>query len=610
MEFCIPKTIKDITSKKLELYEKWAEIVQWGRKSPAKFVEEFIGFKFIDNQKYIFLSSWDKQFILWACSRGIGKTTLVAPFVMAKQLLFSNHISYILSGISSQSQESFMKIEKIMKRQIESFLDLTDLFSQELVTSVSNQDGITHSPTGFHYSLFNGSEITSLSSDFDNLRGKRSNLNVYDECGFLDERLIQNSLPFLSVESDFKVSDYVNLDLEPKQIPNQALMCSSASDVDQYFFKAYKDWSKKMIMGDPNYFVCDMNAEMGLKPTYGGMPIKPLLSQATIDNAMRDNKEKAMREYYNKFSANSGDNQPIKRSVLMRNTILKLPVFYNDNKDKSLKKRYIIAYDPAQKIDNSAYAIMECINEENIGWSGTFVNCGVFYDSKNKKPLQVPRQVKNLKEYIIKYNGKNPDYELIDLFVDAGSGGGGGILADYFMEDWKDSKGNNHRGLIDAEVSREYMEVFPNAYDCLHLISPSKFKTAMFDALIEYLNLGIIKFVGGNDNKEFITLFRDKNGEKEPYNYQLSTDEIMVYKNIELMQEELINIYRYNGTNNNYRYDLAPDKKNRNYNDDRAYVAALCAWGLFLLKKQDTIDRNVRDFNISDTVSCVTKISF
>ena len=180
MEFCIPKTIKDITSKKLELYEKWAEIVQWGRKSPAKFVEEFIGFKFIDNQKYIFLSSWDKQFILWACSRGIGKTTLVAPFVMAKQLLFSNHISYILSGISSQSQESFMKIEKIMKRQIESFPDLTDLFSQELVTSVSNQDGITHSPTGFHYSLFNGSEITSLSSDFDNLRGKRSNLNVYD----------------------------------------------------------------------------------------------------------------------------------------------------------------------------------------------------------------------------------------------------------------------------------------------------------------------------------------------------------------------------------------------------------------------------------------------
>lgn len=84
MEFYIPKTIKEITSKKLELYEKWAEIVQWGRKSPAKFVEEFIGFKFIDNQKYIFLSSWDKQFILWACSRGIGKTTLVAPFVMAK----------------------------------------------------------------------------------------------------------------------------------------------------------------------------------------------------------------------------------------------------------------------------------------------------------------------------------------------------------------------------------------------------------------------------------------------------------------------------------------------------------------------------------------------
>ena len=593
----------------MELYEKWSEIVQWGRKSPTKFVEQFIGFKFLDNQKYIFLSSWDKQFILWACSRGIGKTTLVAPFVMAKQLLFNNHISYILSGISSQSQESFLKIEKIMKRQIESFPDLTDLFSQELVTSVSNKDGIIHAPSGFRYSLFNGSSITSLSSEFDTIRGKRSNLNVYDECGFLDERLIQNSLPFLSVASDFKVSDNINAELEPKQMPNQALMCSSASDVDQYFFKAYKDWAKKMIMGDPKYFVCDMNAEMGLHPMYNGVSIKPLLSQSTIDNAMRENKEKAMREYYNKFSINGGDNQPIKRSTLMRNMVVRLPTFCNDSKEKSKMKRYILAYDPAQKVDNSAYAVMECKYENTIGWNGIFVNCGIFYDSKHKKPLQIPKQVQLLKEFILKYNGKNPDYEVIDLFVDAGSGGGGGILADYFMEDWVDFSGKKHRGLIDIEVSKEYIDIFPNAYNCLNLISPSKYKTQIFDVLIEYLNLGIIKFVGGYDNKEYITLFKNNKGEQEPYMYQLSEDEISVYKNIELMHEELINIYRYNGANNSYRYDLSPEKK-KNCNDDRAYVAALCAWGLYLLKKQDTVERNIEKLDIAQAESCVSGIAF
>lgn len=502
-----------------------------------------------------------------------------------------------------------MKIEKIMKRQIESFPDLTDLFSSELITSVSNKDGIVHAPSGFHYSLFNGSEITSLSSDFDTIRGKRSNLNVYDECGFLDERLIQNSLPFLSVTSDFKVSDHINAELEPKQMPNQALMCSSASDVDQYFFKAYKDWSKKMIMGDPRYFVCDMNAEMGLYPMYNGASIKPLLSQSTIDNAMRENKEKAMREYYNKFSINGGDNQPIKRSTLMRNIVVSLPVFYNDNKEKSKKKRYVLAYDPAQRVDNSAYAVMECKYEQSVGWCGTFVNCGIFYDSKHKKPLQVPKQVQLLKEFILKYNGKNPDYEVIDLFVDAGSGGGGGILADYFMEDWIDFSGKKHRGLIDTDVSKEYIEIFPNAYNCLNLISPSKYKTQMFDALIEYLNLGIIKFIGGYDNKEYITLFKDNKGEQEPYTYQLSEDEIAVYKNIELMHEELINIYRYNGTNNSYRYDLSPEKK-KNCNDDRAYVTALCAWGLHLLKKQDTVERNIEKQDIEQAESCVSNIEF
>ena len=54
----------------------------------------------------------------------------------------------------------------------------------------------------------------------------------------------------------------------------------------------------------------------------------------------------------------------------------------------------------------------------------------------------------------------------------------------------------------------------------------------MFDALIDYLNLGIYKFVGGYDNKDVVTLFKTENGESVPYSYELSDDEINVFNNI------------------------------------------------------------------------------
>ena len=253
---------------------------------------------------------------------------------------------------------------------------------------------------------------------------------------------------------------------------------------------------------------------------------------------------------------------------------------------------------------------MECIYEDSIGWTGTIVNTGIFYNPKTKKPMQIPEQVKHLKEMILKYNGNNPDYEYVDIFVDSGSCGGGGLLSDYFLEDWKDKLGKTHRGFIDNDVQAEYKSVFPNAYNCLHMIAPTKYKTLMFDALVDYLNLGIYKFVGGYDNKETMILFKTENGEQVPYSYELSDDEINVYNNVSLMHEELINMYQYKGANNSYRYDLAPDKKNKNYYDDRAYVASLCAWGLYLLKKQDTVDRNISELDISSAPSCISVIDF
>jgi hypothetical protein len=173
-----------LTQKKLEGLKKYSEIIQYGRKHPAWFAETFLGVTFMDYQKYAFMASWDKQFALWLMSRNGGKSTLSAPFVMTKMMLYPNFASYILSLTAMQSQDTFLKMESIAKRQIESFAGLTDIFIGEVV-SAANHDGFIHHPQGFRCKLYNGSFVQTVSGDSDNSRGKRSNLNLYDESGFL-----------------------------------------------------------------------------------------------------------------------------------------------------------------------------------------------------------------------------------------------------------------------------------------------------------------------------------------------------------------------------------------------------------------------------------------
>ena len=162
-----------LTQKKLESYKKYSEIIQWGRKNPALFAETFLGVSFMDYQwqKYVFQSSWDKQFALWLMSRNGGKSTLSAPFVMSKMMLYPNFASYILSLTAMQSQDTFLKMEQIAKRQIESFVGLNDIFIGEVVSS-SNHDGFVHHPQGFRCKLYNGSFVQTVSGDSDTSRGE------------------------------------------------------------------------------------------------------------------------------------------------------------------------------------------------------------------------------------------------------------------------------------------------------------------------------------------------------------------------------------------------------------------------------------------------------
>jgi hypothetical protein len=552
----------------------------------------------LDYQKYVFMESWAKQYVLWCMGRNSGKTTLGSPFIMAKSLLVPNFQAYILAGVGSQSQEMFMKIEKIAKREIASFTGLTDVFYNETVKSASNTDGFTHNPSSFQYKLYNNSMVNSLNGSFDNNRSKRSSLNFYDESGFAPDELFTTSEPFAVQNSDFRLGGDIDVTLFPKQMPNQLIYASSASSTDTYFFRKYSDFSKKMFLGDKRYFVADISSDVVINATFNGKlyPVS-LLSQETVDAAMRENKEKAMREYKNIFTTEGSDQQIIKRATIIRNSEVRPPTLANPG---ALK--FAIAVDPARSNDNSVSTVGEIYMDEQVGYKMRIVNNVSWTDLEKKKktPIKTPDQIKDFKRMLINYNGnKAADYENIEMvLIDSGAGGAGmSAWGDGLLEDWTDEKGFTHRGLIDKnhDEYKTYTSKYPNAVDKVRLLSPKKYKAEMFEALIEMTKLDLISFPESYDHKGILNYVDD---EGKSSTYKLTEDEILSLTNIDIAKEELVSIYSFKSTNGSVRYDLPPDKQNK-IGDDRAYTIAMLAWYLQQLRRENVTKKKSEPVDIS-----------
>lgn len=614
-EFFDAKLNYGLTQKQLEEQKRTAEFIQWGRRNPVLFAEQIFGISLMDYQKYVFMNTWNAQFIVWCMGRNSGKSILGAIYLMTRTLLVDNFSAYILCGVGSQSIELFSKIEKLTFNAIPSFKTLTDVFQGEVVKNQANSNGFTHNPSSYQFHLYNNSACYTLNGAYDNNRSKRSNCNFYDECMNSPDELFETSEPFCTQNSEF--GDGVDYDatdalIEPPMFPNQLIYASSAGRTDQYLFRKYRECSLRMDAGDKRYFCADINADTVIKATKGGilMP-KPLLTQEVVDARMREDKEAGLREYANIFTNEGGDGQIIKRADIIRNSVPRVP----DLKNKDNRSKYLILYDPARLYDRSVVLVAEVIYDEFIGWKARIVNVISLVDvlTKSKTPMNTPNQVKALKQIILDYNGEGvADYEnILAILVDAGSGGAGVPITDFLCEDWEDSNGVMHRGIIDSEFRPEekMKSKFPNAIDgILHLISPAKYKSDLFEALIKMIQQNLIEFTEEYMNKGYLNLIYEKNPDGkmvQRYTYpsekeekelrkkgitvenkikQLDFDEEIALKQIDLMKNELVNIYRFKQSTGKDRFDLAPDKIGK-LNDDKAYCCALLGYELSCMRR-------------------------
>ena len=638
-----------MSQRKLDRYMQIAKIKAYYQRNPVKFMKEVLGAELFDAQAYCVQMSWNKPYVLWVCSRGYGKSSIVDLILMTKGMLFNNYWSYIASGSGDQAILTFKTLENIANQNIESMTGLTNAFKQQIEVKNAAGDGFVHNPSGHFYSLYNGSFTKTLNSNVDKRRGSRGNMVVFDECGWLDENMMNVYAAFTIVNKGLKLGGNIDsntIRTLPKEVPNQLFYISSASSIDTPFYTKYRDFSKQMILGNPDYFVADINCDVVIRGTVGGK-IYPasLLTQKTVDAEMRNNPEKAMREYYNRFTEDGGVNQIIKRAFIARNSYTRPPVLYNDTG----ARKFVLAYDPARSSDNSILGVGELKYDDDRGYTMDIVNCVSFADIglKRKTPMMYQDQIKEIHQILQSYNGDTLDYDNIEIFLaDAGSGGGGNSwVRDSLIENWKSKDGVTHKGLIDKEYANGdvYSRRFPDAVNKLKLIDPGKYKSEMFEALIKMVEANLITFPAEYDRKSYLNIIEiDKNVleknksaiikklEKKNLSqdefeekleeelskidsakttvYKLSPDEEVALIQIDAMKEEIVNICRTKRESGKDMFKLPPHKdaetgaSEATMHDDRAYVLAMLGWYLsekrlsnIRNKKRQTDNSNILD---------------
>ena len=448
---------------------------------------------------------------------------------------------------------------------------------------------------------------------------------IFDECGFLSEEMLEVYGAFAAVNKGFasgkdrngKMIDPIRLRTFATNIPNQKFYISSASSTDTKFYKLYREFSIRQLMGDRDYCVIQVPCDVVLKPTIHGEVVNALLKKSDIETAVRTNPEKARREYYCEFTSDAGNEAIIRRGVITRNSETRIPLLYNDTNDK----KFVICYDPARSRDNSIITVMEIYKDQNSEYRGRIVNCVNMIDISNKRraPMQTPEQVDYLRQIILDYNGDASGYNNIEaILIDAGAGGAGKVIADMLMQDWTDSKGKHHYGLIDKELDQQlgtgYSRKYPNAIDKVRLIEPSKYKSIMYECAIEVTNSDLVDFTAEYDNKGYLTIFQTDDAStakvkkdieerlrKEKISdeefairlkeelkksavvktkmVKLDSDQEIALANIDALKEELVNMRRIKRDSGKDSFELIPEKEGK-LNDDRAYTYVMCCYHL------------------------------
>lgn len=609
-----------ISSARRKVYEADAKTIAYWRRNPIIAARDLLGVELLDYQKYALEGAWVASHVVLCWGRDLGKSFWGDIFLQLWGLLFFDQEMFILSSVGDQAKETFSKLESLVLRSgktASSFRDLTDIPAQETVKSPTNKTGFSHNSSGYSVGWYNGSKLHTLNSNPDSARSRRASIVFFDEAAFTDDELIVVGEAFAVQDTGFTTSTDINYDpsLERLQPPTKLIYASSQDSINTTFYRHYIEYTKRMLAGDRDYFVLDYTADVAMNTYMYGKPYSPLLTQAKVDQAMKANPTKATREYYNQATSDAGASAIVRWGTIRKNETFSLPSLTWEP-----GYEYAIAFDPARVGDNSIVGVMRMHQDHDYGWIGEICHCVNFVDTEADMNVKLDsnRQLAGLRNILVDFSGNTAvDYEYIDqVLIDAGSGGGGlSTYADGLLNDWEDDTGHKHRGLIDTTYdvysSSTYTEMYPDAIDKLRVISPKKYRSQMFEEFIDLSNSGLIRYPKELDGDSVSYIEgQDKYGEDIWVTKDLSKEEMLSLKNIDLMKTELTSITKTeNAARTISNYTMTRESTNTGH-DDRAYVAIMLAHCLYQKRKGEALkSRKVDpDNELRRAPSCVSAI--
>ena len=613
MDYFFPPTKIELAQRQINEYELYSKVIQEGRRNPVWFMEEILGIKLFDSQKYIVMNTWQARYVVWLMSRGFGKTSIANIYDVTRLILVPNYKIFVSCNSASQSADFFKSLEDIFRHINPTFKSVTDVFLGELVVTPTNKDGFSHDMTrGNNFKLWNGSELRTLSTNLEAIRGQRGSVQADESLGMTRERAKVVDM-FATTDQDFSLSVEKVRWIEPPAFQLQLMYTSSAGDLDTDLYDKYSLYSKKMFMGDRDFFVADFNINTVLyHSSVDGVPTKSHITEELVKKSFEEDPEKAEQELLNKFRRGGGKNAVVSPDTMLDCTQQYRPILSGDSKQK-----FIFCYDPARAYDNSILSIWQVIDDPERGLMLKLANVISMVDQENPKktPLRMTEQIAIIRKALIDYNGDSAqEYEnILAFYIDAGAGGGGvSAVADNLMSDWEDESGNIHRGVIDLQHP-QYITArskYEDAVPIVKLVEPRQYKKIIYDALQKMMNAHLMIFPS-YDGRDYIIIVdptqKKKNQDEEDnvIRIDLDTQEQIALAQTELMKTEILYMERIDSGSGNVTFELVPEKRNRMH-DDRAYTAALAGYGLSCMRRSNIITiEDDSDFQFESYVTVI-----
>lgn len=402
-------------SKKDINYENWANVISYYRYYIDRFAEDILGVTLFPFQKLILRAMGRFQFSMLICCRGLGKSWIVALFMICMAILYPGMNLGIVSGQGIQARMVITQkiIDDFMKKSV---------ISNEIKDVKTQKDDC-------YVEFKNGSKIRAIvlgqGNNKDGARGWRFNVILVDEA-----RLVSKSVVDTILEPMTKTKRQNVMDLQKKtgysiDENGKMIFISSAYLKTCDLYQNFLFYNQNMISGNPNYFVCSLDYNVGIEAG--------LFSEEDMLNTKnKTNLDEWEYEYGATFVGSSNDSY-YPYEMTMKSRVIEAPEL---EQPKKTTAKYVITHDVAvsgaKDSDNACTHVIKL----ELNPNGTYTKKIVYSRVMNGATLREQRDFLRELAHI-----RFPN--TIKIVIDAQSAGQG--LLSLFYEPWEY---RNEKGVV------------------------------------------------------------------------------------------------------------------------------------------------------------------